>query len=204
MRTRRCTPTLALEIAVRVRAFDGERGALDAGALTGLHVDELGLVVVPLAPAQVLAQQHLAPVLRLGAAGAGLELDDRVAGVVLAAEQTLQIHLVQHLFEAGERLLRLGERIGVAVGGHLEVELCLLETFSLFTPAGERRDQLCPLSRDGLRLLGIAPEVGFRRDGVELLNACLPFGEVKDTSRTPRGVHAGKRCDLSVRMSRWP
>ena len=58
-----------------------------------------------------------------------------------------EIHLVQRLFEAGERLLRLGERIGVAVGGHLEVELRLLETFSLFAPAGERRDQLRALAQ---------------------------------------------------------
>jgi hypothetical protein len=45
-----------------------------------------GLEAAPLAPAQVHAQQHLRPVLRLGAAGAGLDVDEAVAAIHLAGE----------------------------------------------------------------------------------------------------------------------
>ena len=97
MRTRRCTPASAFSVAVGVRPFDGDRRALDAGALARLLLDQLGLEAAPLAPAQVHAQQHLGPVLRLGAAGAGVDRDDGVAGVVLAAEQLLQLERVHAL-----------------------------------------------------------------------------------------------------------
>ena len=42
-------------------------------------------------PARVHAQQHLGPVLRLGAAGAGIHLDIAVVGVGLAGEQALDL-----------------------------------------------------------------------------------------------------------------
>ncbi len=41
------------------------------------------------------AQHHLGPVLRVGAARAGVNLADRVALVVLAAEQRAQLQLVE-------------------------------------------------------------------------------------------------------------
>jgi hypothetical protein len=46
-----------------------------------------------LAPAQVHAQQHLGPVLRLGAAGAGLDVDERIRAVHLAGEHALEFEL---------------------------------------------------------------------------------------------------------------
>ena len=62
-----------------VLAGHRERRALDAGLVAGLVVDDLALEAAALAPAQVHAQQHLRPVLRLGAAGAGVDRDDGVA-----------------------------------------------------------------------------------------------------------------------------
>ena len=72
--------------AVGVVAGDGDRGALDAGLVARLVVDDLALEAAALGPAQVHAQQHLRPVLRLGAAGARVDGDDGVLLVVLAAE----------------------------------------------------------------------------------------------------------------------
>ena len=70
MRTSRCTPISRLQVPVGVVADDVERGALDARLLAVLPVDQLGLPAARLGEAQVHAQQHLRPVLRLGAAGA--------------------------------------------------------------------------------------------------------------------------------------
>ena len=49
----------------------------------------------PLRPAGVHPVEHLAPVLGLGAAGAGVEAENGVAAVVLAGEQSGQIGLLQ-------------------------------------------------------------------------------------------------------------
>ena len=69
-----------------------------------------------LAPAQVHAQQHCRPILRLGAAGTGLDVEERVVGVHLARKHAPE-------FERGqfgvERLDVLGDRLhqaGVALG----------------------------------------------------------------------------------------
>jgi hypothetical protein len=50
-------------------------------------LEQLRAEPATLAPAEVQAEQHLGPVLRLETARAGMDLDDRVAGVVLAAEE---------------------------------------------------------------------------------------------------------------------
>ena len=69
---------LGREQAVRVVADDRERHALDAGFLARLQVDDFPLEAAALDPPQVHAHEHLGPVLRLGAAGARMDRDDRV------------------------------------------------------------------------------------------------------------------------------
>jgi len=53
---------------------------------------------MPLGPAQIHAQQHLGPVLRLGAAGAGLDVQIGRGRIQLACEHAAE-------FELGERAL---------------------------------------------------------------------------------------------------
>ena len=65
------------------------------GLLTLLHLVDLDVEALRLGPARVHAQQHLRPVLRVGAARAGVDLADRVALVVLAAEQRAQLEPVE-------------------------------------------------------------------------------------------------------------
>ena len=55
------------------------------GFLALAQVEDLDRVALPLRPARVHAHEHLRPVLRLGAAGAGADLELRVAEVVRAA-----------------------------------------------------------------------------------------------------------------------
>ena len=80
---------LGQQHAVGEVAVDRQRGALDARLVAGLHVHHFALEAAALGPADVHAQQHLGPVLRLGAAGAGMDGDDGVAAIVLAAEHLL-------------------------------------------------------------------------------------------------------------------
>ena len=74
---------LGLEEAVGVLALRGERRRLQSGLLPRARLDELRLEAAILGPAEVHPQQHLRPVLSVGAAGARMDGDDGVAGVVL-------------------------------------------------------------------------------------------------------------------------
>ena len=93
---------LGLEPAVGVVALDAEGGRLDAGHFAAGDLQQLGLPAAVLAPAQVHAQQHLGPVLRLGAAGAGLDVDEGVVGVHLAGEHALEFQLADALLQLGD------------------------------------------------------------------------------------------------------
>ena len=95
---------LGLEEAVRVLALDGDRRRLEARLLPGARLDELGLEAAVGRPAEVHPEQHLGPVLRVGAARAGGDRDDRVPGVVLAVEERLLLQARQLGADRGELL----------------------------------------------------------------------------------------------------
>ena len=99
MRTRRCTPALRLEVAVRVHALDLEHRALDPRFFALAQVEDLDGVALSLGPARVHAHEHLRPVLRFGAAGAGADLELRVAEIVRMREQRAETELLELLAE---------------------------------------------------------------------------------------------------------
>ncbi len=105
-----------LQPAIGVGAVDLDRRRFDAGAFAGALLEPLDLVVVLLGPADIHAQQHLGPVLRLGAAGAGMHFEIAVVAVGLARQQAFDLaplRLVVQLFELG---FGLRDDIGVALG----------------------------------------------------------------------------------------
>jgi len=110
---------------------------------------------------------------------------------VLAAEHALEVHVVERFLDRSQGFLGFGGRIGIAFSGELQIELRLVDRFLLLAPRRERRVQQSPFAQQRLRRLGVVPEVRFARQDVELLNACLTFGEVKDTSRTWPAVLRG-------------
>ena len=74
----------------------------DTRLLAFLGLVDLDREVLRLGPAREHAQQHRGPVLGVGAAGAGVHFADRVAFVVLAAEQRAQLEPVEGGPEVGE------------------------------------------------------------------------------------------------------
>ena len=100
--------SLGLEQAVRVLAAPGERRGLEAGLLSGARLEQLGLEPSLRRPAEVHAEEHLRPVLRVGPARSRRDRDDGVARVVLAVEQRLFLEACQLVAYGRDLLADLG------------------------------------------------------------------------------------------------
>ena len=111
---------LGLQPAVGVDALDLQGRRLDAGLLAGGLLDHVDAHAVGVGPARVHPLQHLGPVLGLGAAGAGVDLDIGVVAVGLAGQQRLELGAGGALLERGQLGARLVQRSLVALRvGHL-------------------------------------------------------------------------------------
>src|SRR5829696_837023 len=86
---------LGLQDPVRVLAVNREGRRLQSGLLPSAGLEHLRAETAPLGPAQVHPQQHLRPILGIGAARACVDRDERVAGVVLAAEERVLLEAVE-------------------------------------------------------------------------------------------------------------
>ena len=122
---------LGLEPAEGIAALDLDGCRFDARRFAFGLFEPVDLVAVLLGPARIHAKQHAGPVLALGAAGAGMDLQVAVIGVRFAREQRLELaprhvgpELLERLFGVGDRLLVL---LGLAEldHGELVVELLL-------------------------------------------------------------------------------
>ena len=107
---------LGLQPAIGIVAGDLDGGGLDAGLFTLLLLEVLDLEAVLLRPARVHAQQHLRPVLALGAAGAGMDFEIGIELVGLAREQRFQLAPGDLLLQVLERLLGLGDHGRIVLG----------------------------------------------------------------------------------------
>ena len=101
---------LTLEVAVGILTLDGNGGALEAGLVAVQVVQRLAHVAVALRPAGVHAEEHLRPVLGLGAARAGVKGEDGIGAVILAGEQSGQLGLLYLGLQLGEALLHFGNQ----------------------------------------------------------------------------------------------
>ena len=119
---------LALEQAERVTTLHDEGRGRDARFRPLLDLVELDVEAAPFRPARVHAQQHLGPVLRVGAARTGVHLADRVTLVVLAREQRAQLELVEIGAQRHDTGVDLGlDRIVALLAAELEQRLDLGE-----------------------------------------------------------------------------
>ena len=194
MRTSRCTPASA-ESSPNANSPDTvDRRALQPGFVARLVVDHLALEAAALDPAQVHAQQHLGPVLRLGAACARMNRDDGVLAIVLAAEHLLDLAAFDEAGELLDARRQLRSDIFALAGPvdeHAEV-VCF---------GSERGDQLdffldAPAAlKDLLRLDLVVPEIGRRCAGFYLgelvARACGFKDNSGDRRRASRGPDTG-------------
>ncbi len=150
---------LGREQPVGVLALGDEARRLDPRLLPRRRLGHLDVEAAALGPAQVHAEQHLGPVLRIRAAGAGAHGDDRVAGVVAAAEQPGLLELGEPRLEPRELTLQLAGELRVALR-HLR-QLVEVGGVGLERPKALQAP-LRPgvLGGDGRRPLLVVPEAG--------------------------------------------
>ena len=176
--------------AVGAATVDGDGRALDARLLALELVEDLGPGSVPLGPAQVHAQQHLGPVGRLGAAGAGADGQQRVALVVRPGEQErrpLTLVVDAQGIRLGVDLRRQG---GVGLG-QLGDLVEVVGALQQGTPEGQLVAQAVGLTEHALRVLGVVPQVGRPGRRLERVQAIGLRPEVK---AAPRSLGSARRA----------
>ena len=156
------------------------------------------VVAFPLGPPRVHAHEHLRPVLRLGAARAGADLELRVAEVVRTGQQRSQSERLD--------LLRRAPRFALDLGGHLRIGLSgqhLLELAARFrrgrsiaSNGSIQASTALHLLHDGLRASAGHSRIRRGHPLLELPQRVALGIEVKDTSAARQ---AARRTRLSCR-----
>ena len=133
-------------------------------------------------PAQVHAQQHLRPVLRLGAAGAGLDVEEAVVRIHLAREHALELEARDLAFDPVHVLLDRAHHGLVRVGlGQLEQFAGLVQADAQAVEGADHCLELGAFAAQFLRALRLVPDGGvfeLAQDFGQALGAALV---VKDT-----------------------
>jgi hypothetical protein len=137
---------------------------------------------VALGPAQVHAQQHLGPVLGLGAAGAGLDVDETVGRVHLAGEHAAELEAGEFLLEAFEvRADRIDGLRVVFLEGQIEEVPRVREALVELLEDADDPFEFGAFAAEGLRLVRVVPDRGFGEFEFYFGEPILAVGIVKDT-----------------------
>jgi hypothetical protein len=152
---------LGAEVAVSVVAADLEGRGLDPGNLALGLLEDLDPEAPALGVLDVHPHQHLRPVLGLGAAGAGLDVDEAVRRIERVPEHPPELPLLDLGREAGGVALdRLQRRVVTFVAGELEE---LLRVAQAPVDGGQAADdgvELLLLLAELLGALRIVPDLG--------------------------------------------
>ena len=178
---------LGLQPAIGVVTRDLDGGGFDAGFFALRLFEIFDLEAVLLGPARIHAQQHLGPVLALGAARAGMDLEIGIEPVGLAGQQRFELAAGDFLLQGLQRVLGFGHDAGIVLGfaefDHLDI---VAELALDLADALERILQRGALLHQLLGLLGIVPEIGIFGELVQLGEASRGLFDVKDASSAAR------------------
>ncbi len=178
--------------AVGVFAAELDRGAFDAGHLAFGDFDQFGGKAGVLTPAQIHAQQDIGPVLRLGAAGTGLDIDKGVLIVHRPGEHALELQP----FEMFLLLVQIGnDRINrgfiLFLDGHFQQFVGLIEFPGQFGNGVDDLFQMGPLAAQFLGMVGVVPDIRVFKFPANFSQPFLFGIEVKDT---PSGLRVALAC----------
>ena len=136
-----------------------------------------------LRPAHIHPQQHFRPVLRLRAAGAGMDLQETVIAIGLAGQQAFQFLTGYFLVQCCKRRFRFGQHLGVTFQFRQVDHLDLVAHAPVDIGNGaDRPFEAIALPHDLLRLVRVVPELRRLRRCIQFLKAQFCRIEVKETS----------------------
>jgi hypothetical protein len=172
-------------------------------------LQQLGLEVLALGVAQVHAFEHAGPVLRLGAAGAGLDLDEAVVRVERIVEHPLELEVGDLLAELGQIGLHRDQHAviaAVAIGlRHVEQLDCIGQAAGQPLHAADHVVQQLFLAPQLLGALGVVPDLGVFQLACYDRQPLLLGIDVKDTSAArPSAASARRRWRRSGSGVRLP
>ena len=196
------------EQTVGVFAGELDRCGLEPGLFAGRFIQHRRVHALALCPAQVHAQQDGSPVLRLGAAGAGLDGHDGVEVIGLAGEQRTSLlfrdvalrssQLVVKIFEQSFPLPRIG-----FFSSESDVGLDVAAQGGKF---GIGRDLILgalAVAQDRLRRFLVVPEVRLGNAFFEGFQALAMLRRVKENSGRGRCAASSLRIDTGGLQESW-
>ena len=178
-----------LQVPVCVLAPDLQRGALDPSLFAVLQIEQLHLVAVVLRPAGVHPHEHLGPVLRLRAAGARMDREQRIPRVVRPAQHVAELeplHFMAKGLDLGPPLF-LHRRIGVE-GEELAQLSEFLRLLGRRIPRLDPPLQLLDLGDNAPRGRAVVPETRLGHPLLQFLETASLRGYVKDSLRVTRSA----------------
>ena len=167
-------------------------GALDAGNLTLGQFDDLGVEAALVGPAQVHAQQNVGPVLSLGAAGAGLDVQVAVVLIHLAAEHAAELQLL----EDSAQTLDFGDDVAhrtfiVLFCSHFQQVAGVGQAAGKVVDGFDDQRQHRALATQALRVFGLVPDAGVFQLAVYFDQTIMLVIVVKDTPEWSGCVRTG-------------
>jgi hypothetical protein len=186
---------LGAQAAVGVVAEDLQRHALDAGDLAVGALEHLHPEAALVAVLDVHALEHRRPVLRLGAAGAGLDVREAVVGVERVGEHAPELERGDVVLDA-VHLARDSREDGVVALGarHLEQLGRVAQVRVDRGQAADRRVEGLLLAPELLGARRVAPDLGIGEQGFDYAETLLLALEVKGTSAARPTASAGPRA----------
>ncbi|MNF35264.1 hypothetical protein D3C84_161270 [compost metagenome] len=166
--------------------------ALDAGDFTGRQLHDGRVEAAFVGPAQVHAQQDVGPVLGLGTAGAGLDVQVGVVHVHLAAEHATEFELGQGRFQAFE----FGDHITdsalvIFLDSHVQQVAAIGQTARQFVQGLDDLRQRGTLAAQFLGVFRLVPDAGVFKLAVDFDQALMLLIVVKDTPELFRSARTG-------------
>src|SRR6185437_10343373 len=195
---------LGLEPAIGVLTDDAQCRRFDAGLFPRTFFEPFDLVAVLLGPPRVHARQDLRPILRLGAAGAGVDLEIGVIVIRFAGQQALELALPHLLLQSRESAIGLGDHRLIAFGLRQLEKLERLLKLALDREAAvDTAVEPRALAHQRLGARRIVPKLGVFDERVQLGEAPGCVIPVKDASSTATTSVESRRPPLqSQRASR--
>jgi hypothetical protein len=176
---------LGCEVSIPILAEHTERHRFDAGFFTVLVIDHLRLEAVLLSPPQIHAHQHLGPVLRLRAAGSGMNVDDGIQPVVFTGQQNFRFDAIHECLEVFQLRREVVEH-GLAFARKLHQGLDIIQLACYLTIEFDAFLEAGPLLIDFAGTFLIGPEIGFVDLLLQFIELALLSFSVKETSARPR------------------